>query len=219
MKNTPSFTVRTLLLGLALAGLGTVAEARQGADDPAPPIAGGIPGDDHGGGGHGTDDHGVSPNLPLDAALKPRVRLKLKDDNQAQFSGAFEFRAAQQSAEIKGSAKLKLPNPLTGLDAASAAEALLTAGFSHDGGVTRYAECELALDRVIGKRIAEYNFALKQTGNPGKPRLRVKKGICDIDLATAGIQPGLPVVLSGDQLTVEFQDAVGPITLGAGILK
>lgn len=210
------------------------ASAKNGADDVGQP---GTPIDDNGGNGGGSDDVGFDDkggNTPGDdnggnaggngsgggnGASDQRMRLRIGNDRTNEFSSKVEYRVKKGLARIKGTVKLWLPDGAgTGLDSATASDALITATFLRGAP---YAECEFTFNRIVDGRIAEYVFTSRQTGKLSSPRLRVQKGSCDIDLGTGGLQAGIPGALANDRVEIVLHDEAnsGHIDLGSGKLK
>ncbi len=85
----------------------------------------------------------------------------------------------------------------------------LTATLSRDG--TDYARCTLQSDNhvssrlIAGTRLLVFEFKVDQRLVDG--RFRSKKGSCDIDLTTTGMQLGVPAVQRGDSIRVNEPSA------------
>jgi hypothetical protein len=144
------------------------ASAKNGADDVGQP---GTPIDDNGGNGGGSDDVGFDDkggNTPGDdnggsaggngsgggnGASDQRLRLRIGNDRTNEFSSKVEYRVKKGLARIKGTVKLWLPDVAgTGLDSATAPNALITATFVRGAP---YAECEFTFNRIVDGRVAD----------------------------------------------------------------
>ena len=109
--------------------------------------------------------------------------------------------------ELKAKVKIYLPALGVGVtDRGTAKSADVRVVFSR--GAVDYAECFLKFDRIrkeledgVTVEEAEYKLDLRADSKKGTLRLKQKKGVCDIDLATSGIQAGLPEMVDGDIAT------------------
>lgn len=198
-RNVPT----SFLAGCVMLGLSQGVYAQQGSDDAAQTMRSG------------------ALEEPAKNDTGKRLRLRIGDDRIDEVSSNFAYRVNNGLALIKGTLKLWLPNGATGLDQVTAPGALITATFTHQGEADPYAECELAFDRIVAGPKAEYAFVVKQTGKVDAPRLRLRKGSCDVDPEAVGLQPGVPAARKGDQVAVELHDAadVNHVPLGQGRLK
>ncbi len=171
--------------------------------------------DDKGGQNHdGSDDQGVNSGRSV---KKLRLGLVAGDISTNPALVKLEYKVKKGLAEFKAGLKLALPSTATGIvDQTTAEDAVITATLSN-GGVA-YAECTFGFDRVKPKT-AQFAIALKEVSRKGTVSVRQNKGSCDIDLATDGVQAGMPLVTQGDLAVIEFQPAdpgAAPIELGRG---
>ena len=205
----------------ALSSSGT-ALAKHGADDPAGDDRNQTqpePGDDKGGANTGLPDPGAgAAGTPVAALAKGRFKLDIGDDATDPVSSRFVYQADKNGARFKGSLKLSLPSTDTGIvDRATAEDALITATLFSGG--QPYAVCEFTLDRIkpgAGGPSAQFAFTVK-TSKAGRS-VRQPKGSCDTDLATVGVQPGIPALSSQDEVVVEFHFDPAPAT-GPGVFE
>jgi hypothetical protein len=112
--------------------------------------------------------------------------------------------------ELKAKVKIYLPALGVGVtDLGTARSADVGVVFTR--GAVDYAECFLKFDKIKKEREdgatvdeAEYKLDLRaKAKKKGTLRIKQKKGVCDVDLATPGIQPGLPEMLDGDVVTAQ----------------
>jgi len=187
----------------------------QPSDDPAGDDKGGMnsakssddPAGDDKGGGNGNKGG------------KQRLRVVIGDDSTDPVAAKLEYKVKKGLAQFKASLKLALPSAETGIvDQATAEDAVITVTFLN--GTAPYAQCEFGFDRITPEAVsAKYAIAVKQVNRKGTISTRQNKGSCDVDLATDGVQVGVPPVQSGDEAVIEFQPAdLGalPVELGRG---
>ena len=135
--------------------------------------------------------------------------------------GAPEPQAEGKKAELKTQTKnggntrvdklrieVEIPIPSAGLGITDPAAADIRVVFSRGGG--DYAECFMVLDEDEGDK-AKFELRIVQLSQNGTTIIKKAVGQCDIDLATAGVQPGVPGVLDGDLATVSSVVAATPI--------
>jgi hypothetical protein len=113
-------------------------------------------------------------------------------------------------------AKIELPSAALGIaDAAAAAAADIRIILTRSA--VDYAECSLPLWEIeqdfeiengshVLKEEAEFRVSVRNTLKKGSPILQELVGACDIDLATPGVQGGVPAVQAGDTATVVLVD-------------
>ena len=126
-----------------------------------------------------------------------------------------EIKLEQKTSKTEFSAEVKIPVPSTALgvaDTTAANNATLFLVLRDNLGVD-YAECHLDLNKTktvtnkgISGLIAEYEVKVSNR----KGFLQASLGVCDIDLTTAGIQSGVPLIHYGDtaEVTIDTNNAV-----------
>jgi hypothetical protein len=148
-----------------------------------------------------TENHGSTPALyaSLAGTVEPGARGEAKLKTKTRGS-QFEV-------------ELKIPVPSASLAVANkiqAQEATLTLTLSRSG--VPYAECDFDLKAFkrgkAGVGSAKYKIEIYDR----RGVLQERSGLCDIDLATAGAQTGLPAIQSGDAAAVAI-DTNGTVFL------
>jgi hypothetical protein len=180
----------TLVVGLALAVSAGAASAKNGGSS--------------------------SSGIDLKANLNPCCAAASENN-----AGSAEYikqtnKGATKQERFRTQAKVELPSAALGIvDAATAQAADVRVILTRTG--TDYAECTLDFD-VIAQEIemehgqtvlaseAEFAIDIRNQLKKGQLVVRVGKGTCDVDLATPGVQAGVPVVQSGDTATVTLVD-------------
>lgn len=166
--------------------------------------------DDHGKNGHsenhgaGSDDgnhsenHGGTPSLGL-APLRATLAGTVEPGARGEAKLKTKLRGNTFEAEVKfpvPSVALAVPNKAAALDAT------LTLSLSRSG--VAYAECDFDLKSFKannnGRRIAGYKIEVANRAGV----IQSRYGICDVDLASAGIQSGVPAVQAGDVAAVKI---------------
>ena len=112
------------------------------------------------------------------------------------------------AAQDRFAARVEIPIPSTGLGITDPTTADIRLVLSRAG--TDYAECFLVLDDNedesgdddAGGTSAEFVVKVGSKASSTGPVVKQIKGQCDIDLATADVQPGVPDVQAGDVATV-----------------
>lgn len=122
-------------------------------------------------------------------------------------------------------AKIEIPLPNVTLqlaDASAARAADVNVVLSRAG--TAYAACTLGLDEIEFQEDdddslleAEYKVTVEREIRRGQlKRFRSKHGVCDVDLATDGVQTGLPDVVAGDTVTVTMTVGGAAVQIASG---
>ncbi len=128
-----------------------------------------------------------------------------------------EVKLEQKTSKSEFSAELKLPVPSAALgvtNAANAYDATLNLYLTDSQGLD-YAECSLDLKQIKNTKktrrstagsVAEYKVEIKNRNG----FLQEQYGVCDVDLNTAGIQSGIPLVQYGDtiEVTIDTNNAI-----------
>ena len=123
--------------------------------------------------------------------------------------GSVERKVEREKSKVKDEFKITVhipvPStipPLADENGASGLE--LSAALARAGQV--YAVCSLALDHLeLSRRfgtVAEYKAVVRSRTKRGATSEEFKKGACDVDQATAGIQLGLPDLQAGDTVSI-----------------
>jgi hypothetical protein len=139
----------------------------------------------------------------------------------AASTGATATGTLKYRSEGKGSAKsakvihfrsrvdVPLPSTLPAIaDGTAAASANLIEVFSRAG--VPFAQCTLAFqaaEEEEGATTAHFRVDIQSNTKGTKVRLKAKKGSCDTDLVTEGVQSGLPAVQAGDTVSVQIVGA------------
>ena len=131
-----------------------------------------------------------------------------------------EIKLEQKTSKTEFSAEIKIPVPSSALavtDSAVASSATMFLVLRNNLGVD-YAECHLDLNNIktVTKRgvssvIAEYEVKISDR----KGFLQASLGVCDIDLATVGIQSGIPLIQYGDSAEVTIDTNSALVGLGS----
>lgn len=198
----------------ALGSVGSLAYAKNGADDPVGHISGGNGADDpvgHVSGGNGVDDpvgkvddRGRRAGEPRNGADDRGTTIgRLVDDNPKTSGALLDYRAKKGNREFKTGLKISLPDDKTGITRANARKALITASISNGGVV--YAECQLAFDHFLPGNRAEYKVDVREIVKKGRTLLRQNRGSCDTNLTLSGVQIGVPSVKTGDEIVLEIE--------------
>ncbi|MEQ1528593.1 MAG: hypothetical protein ABL925_04695 [Methylococcales bacterium] len=128
-----------------------------------------------------------------------------------------EVKLEQKTSKSEFSAEVKLPVPSAALAVANvtdASDATLNLYLTDSQGLD-YAECSLDLKQIKNTKktkrsaavaVAEYKVEIKSRNG----FLQGQYGVCDIDLNTAGIQSGIPLVQVGDsvEVTIDTNNAL-----------
>ncbi|CAL1241611.1 hypothetical protein [Candidatus Methylocalor cossyra] len=145
------------------------------------------------------DDHpGSGSGNPAD----PTFKAQLTDTSQSGALSTVKLESKPRRSQLEAELKLPVPNSVLHLvDRATAQSALLTLTFARGG--TDYAECHFDFKGFKGKRkqgaaVAGYRIDIKDY----RGHVHERHGVCDTDLATPGVQPGIPAVQTGDSVTV-----------------
>lgn len=152
---------------------------------------------------------------PKAKKVKTEVRATLASccgDPEPDSSGKAKRKAEARNEVVEKDefeGKIKVPVPSTGLgiaNEATAASADIRLVLSHGG--TPYAECLFEFDELETEEEdgeiqteAEYKVNVRLQLKKGTPILQARKGTCDTDLGTAGIQTGVPNVREDDTTT------------------
>lgn len=157
-------------------------------------------------------------NTPKKSRVKLSARPALLAESGVVFAESSVKREAKQKkkeGEDKFTAKVEiaLPDTALGLDGtlANAQAAVVTLELSRAG--TAYALCTLAFDELESDDDededesnptlrAEYKLDITSKQKKGTTRFRVKKGDCDTDLITDGVQSGIPDAQVDDSIVV-----------------
>ena len=107
-------------------------------------------------------------------------------------------------------AKIEIYLPALGVGVTNLATAKFAdVRFVLSRGAADYAKCSLVfngirkeLDDGLTRNEAEHKLDMRAKSKKATLRMKRKKGVCDIDLATSGVQPGLPEMFDGDIATV-----------------
>ena len=131
-----------------------------------------------------------------------------------------EIKLEQKTSKTEFSAEIKIPVPSSALavtDSAVASSATMFLVLRNNLGVD-YAECHLDLNNIktVTKRgvssvIAEYEVKISDRNG----FLQASLGVCDIDLATVGIQSGIPLIQYGDSAEVTIDTNSALVGLGS----
>ena len=161
-----------------------------------------------------------SVNKPLIVSFGEfQARLKAVSGVVTRGKGKVEYKAEGKGKKAKQrlTASVKFPLPSNTPLAKTLAEARLlniSATLSKKG--VAYAHCTLAFDassddsaRDDSALFAEFKLDLRSQN----AKTSAKKGTCDTDLSTEGIQSGIPAITRGDTLTIE-EDTSGVILNG-----
>jgi hypothetical protein len=151
----------------------------------------------------------TSPCAPGGTPPEPNAEGKAKHKKET-------WNGVIKKDEFKGTVKI-LVDPASALgivDEASAENADVRLILSHAGA--EFADCRLVFEEIEGeeeeddnddsKAYAEYMVDVRIK----KGTVQAKKGVCDVDLATADIQSGIPDVLAGDVATATLITAGTP---------
>lgn len=163
---------------------------------------------------HRESDHRYVRNNNAAAKIKLKSYLTAVDEPLAKG----EVKLEQKASKSEFSAEVKLPVPSAALGVTNltdAQDATLTLYLADSQGV-EYAECSLDLKSIKNTRatrrapassVAEYKVEIKSRNNGF---LQEKIGVCDIDLDTAGVQSGVPLVQNGDtaEITIDTNNAI-----------
>ena len=126
-----------------------------------------------------------------------------------------EIKLEQKTSKTEFSAEIKIPVPSNALavtDSAVASSATMFLVLRNNLDVD-YAECHLDLNNIktVTKRgvssvIAEYEVKISDRNG----FLQASLGVCDVDLATVGIQSGIPLIQYGDsaEVTIDTNNAI-----------
>lgn len=141
------------------------------------------------------------------------------DGVTSEGTGTLKFQSSTEDGvrESRFSASIKIPVPsttpaVTTIEQASALSLKITLLRAN----VAYAQCSFVFNRVRsekGSPAAEYMVNVQKEGR----KLRLRKGTCDIDLATDGIQAGVPIARKGDTAIVE--DSVAGVFLEATLRR
>lgn len=133
-------------------------------------------------------------------------RLKASLGINTNSKGKAEYKFKAKGKDLRGSlninVKVPVPSSVPLLSSADQADALnLTAVLERDGAV--YGECQLEFDH-FGEPSGNIIFAeYKLNIETKKGKFNSKKGLCDIDLTTAGIQEGWLKIKRKDLVTIK----------------
>ena len=149
-----------------------------------------------------------NPSATIDSGSNEKTQV-----TDPTTGATFKFERKQKSKrgvviedKFTGSLKLTVPTLSVGVssnDDATAADVVLTLSRAN----AAYAECSLDFDSLKRTRAgykAEYKVSIEEKLKKGVLTSKVKKGSCDIDLATDGIQSDLPNLQNGDSFIIEI---------------
>ncbi len=134
---------------------------------------------------------------------------ELNDDSSSSNSslGQASFRLQNKNKKnerrFKITVKIPFGNTLPVVNTVADAAALNVSAVLSRGGAA-YAACNLVLDNDRSLRGVEFKVDLRSKKNR---MLRAKKGSCDLDLVTAGIQNGIPTVQAADTIVISEETA------------
>ena len=154
------------------------------------------------GSGHNSDDNGHHSGSSGHSKSASKKELKFKasfgsDNSSVKPGGKVDYRVKKN--EKRFVIKLKIPeNSSPRITSAADAQALnISAQLSRNGIV--YAVCMLKLDDgspdMLADDVLQYEFKLDLRKKGGKTKF--KKGSCDLDIDTAGVQQGIPSECEG----------------------
>lgn len=151
--------------------------------------------ENHGG---GSDDHGGSFNP---AGAQP-FRAVLAGTVEPLARGEAKLKTKRRGDRFEAEVKIPVPSAALAIpDKAAALDATLTLSLSRAG--VAYAECDLdpkSFKRKGSRRLAEYKVEVADRGG----LIQAHQGICDVDLATPGMQSGVPATQTGDAAAVRI---------------
>jgi hypothetical protein len=159
---------------------------------------------------------GPTVNTRLKTDLDPCCAAPSEDND-----GDADYRKQEKNSVTKDErfvarAKTELPSAALGIaDAAAATAADIRIILTRSA--VDYAECSLPLweieesfeqenGSIVVKEEAEFRVSVRNTLKKGSPILLELVGTCDVDLATPGVQGGVPAVQAGDTATVVLVD-------------
>ena len=125
--------------------------------------------------------------------------------------GKVDFRSKRSETRLQVNVKIPLPstNPLLA-DTVAAQGAVMEIAFARSG--TDYALCEFSIDDdsdgVENPLRPEFKVDIRLK----RSELRVKKGVCDADLNSDGIQSSVPALAVGDTVAVRLQGETAFLT-------
>lgn len=148
---------------------------------------------------------------------KTDVRAQLDPccgDPEPEAEGKADRRTFSMNGTVKldsFSANVEIPVPSSGLGISDPTTADIRLVLSRAG--TDYAECFLVLEQEDDAQVAEgdddnegttaeFRVKILQVVQNGSPVVKQVQGQCDVDLGTAGVQPGVPAIQAGDVGTV-----------------
>lgn len=185
----------TALIMLSLSSNAYCDDRRRGSDD-----------------NHSDDSSSSPPSSGSSIALGKNLKITLGNDRTGP-----KFVLERKQKVKKGTAKedsldakLKIPVPSLSLgvadsNAATSADVVLLLKRSN----SNYASCTLDFDAVKRTRYglrAEYRLDLELKLKNGSIQSKFKKGACDTDLTTDGVQSDFPNIISGDQYSISVND-------------
>jgi hypothetical protein len=203
---------KTLIAAMIALAVPSTAHARHGEDDRS--------GDDRGRGrggesdslGRGDEQKAKKPPRPV----RLRDRLSLVDGVVSSASGISDFRSEVKKkhthSRFRIQVKIPLPSAIPAVANEAEARALPMSGTLSRDGVA-YAICSLQFDQIDEQfeeeddgvptaLTAHFRADMESTVKGSKTRLKRRRGSCDIDLATEGVQKGVPAVADGDTVVV-----------------
>lgn len=144
-----------------------------------------------------TDDHGNSAN----STGTPASRTGLVGTVEPGARGEAKLKQKRRGNQFEAEVKLPVPSAALAIaDRSAAQDATLTLSLGRLG--VAYAECDFDLksfkSRSNRPAYAEYKLEVADRGGV----IQTRSGICDVNLATPGIQSGIPAIQAGDTATV-----------------
>jgi hypothetical protein len=164
--------------------------------------------DDNGGddSSNGGNNGGGSNDSKYTSRLKSNLSAPVDVSTLARGTVTYRLKrnGSKRDDQFKISVKIPIPSTLPAVESYRNARALsLTATLKRNS--VAFATCSLRIDgrsRIASTPAAEFKLDAQDKRSSSKGRSRFSKGSCDIDLATAGVQRGLPIILAGDSLEV-----------------
>lgn len=161
-----------------------------------------------------------APGIPSRSKAAARL-LPLDPAVTSSASAGYKSESKRSRSEEKFSVNLKIKVPSSVPAAATIDEALalpLEAVLTRAG--VEYARCSFDVSKIRARRrsaAVEYKIDLVERTTATASLFNEKKGQCDIDSATAGVQSGIPAVVTGDAITIQASLPGGAVSFLTGL--
>jgi hypothetical protein len=170
----------------------------------------------------GTPGNPTLPGAPTKARLSSRLApLDAAVTSAASSSYKLESKRGRSEEKFSVGLKIKIPSTVPAAATIDEALALPLEAIITRGGV-EFARCTFDVDRIRARRRSasvEFKIDLREKNSASASSFDEKKGQCDIDSATAGVQSGIPALAAGDVISIQASLPAGNVPFLTGAFR